>query len=635
MSTIRIIFADLNKQELLMYREDGTKIIVHQGDPRIAALVDKVFPDMRKQNFCDLPEELLQKSNAFKDTEKKMNGFVRFFKMAKAKFDEIIGNNTVEVKPDLQPQKAGDLGALQSILHPVAPSVKEVVLDKEEVANQAPLTKSEQAVKDIMANAKPSDHTDFQENTSIGVQTTVAVLEDGTIIENADKLHVQLEAVNAGLASETGLKNFLNRMASVKRAHSAQDLLTFMEKGELPIADDGTVLVYKRLKSTSEEGVYVDCHSGKVKQKLGSHVFMDASLVDPSRHNECSNGLHVARRDYLTSFSGDVCVLAKLAPEDVIAVPHGDPRKLRAKGYHIIAVLSKEDHDRVVRNKPLKDENLLGNAIAGNHVGVLQKVQITQHYGGGVIYTDVAGKTEFTSDDSLKSKSLDSLPTEGKVNVDAVAVAKAEDMFKAEPAGPTSPPLGEAEPVPEPVFTEVAKTKVAPKPANKLDTLVANYKDAEPGSLGEHVAATELVAFKKAAKKSWNALGVPVHIFDAATELAAKPAPVPVPVGVKPQKKASKPVVKPATVKTAAKKPKAPAKPVVKAARNIGPVTKVTEETLSEVETLSELVVRAIRNKSQALAKEAVAIKKAKKKGWLVLGIADDQAAEVTKLAGK
>jgi hypothetical protein len=631
MSTIRIIFADLNKQELLMYRQDGSKIIIHQGDPRIAALVDKVFPDMRKQNFCDLPEELLDKSNPFNTTEKKMNGFVRFFKMAKAKFDEIIGNNT---EPEvLPPQKAGDVSALQAVLNPVAPSVKEVVVEKEEAASQAPLTKSEQAVKDIMANAMPSSDKTFQDSVAT-VQTTVAVLEDGTIIENADKLQVQLEAVNAGLASETGLKNFLNRMASVSRAHSAQDLLTFMEKGELPIADDGMVLVYKRLRSTNQEGVYVDCHTGKVKQKVGSHVFMDASLVDPNRSTECSSGLHVARRDYLTTFSGDICVLAKLAPEDVIAVPHGDPRKLRARGYHIIAVLSQEDHDRVVRNQPLKDENLLGNAIAGNHVGVLQTVQITQHKGGGVIYTDVDGNAEFVSDESLKSKSLDALPTEGKVNVDAVAVAKADELFKAEPAGPVSEPLGVAEPVPEPVFAEVAKTKVVPKPANKLDTLVANYKDAEPGSLSEHVAATELVAFKKAAKKSWTALGVPVQIFDPATELAAKPAPVPVPKDQPKQKKASKPVVKPAAAKTAAKKPKATAKPVVKATRNIGPITKAPVNG-KPVFTVGELVVRAIDSKSQALAQQAFDAKKAKKKSWQALGVSASKVQELTKLAGK
>ncbi|AUV61879.1 RIIB lysis inhibitor [Pseudomonas phage Littlefix] len=629
MSTIRIIFADLNKQELLMYRQDGSKIIIHQGDPRIAALVDKVFPDMRKQNYCDLPEALLDKSNPFSDTEKKMNGFVRFFKMAKAKFDEIIGNTKEEVKPDLPPQKAGDLSALQSILHPVAPTVKKVVKDQNEPGDQDPLTKSEQAVKEIMAHATPSSDRSFQEE-SVGTQATVAVLEDGTIIENADKLKVQLEAVNAGLASETGLKNFLNRMASVSRAHSAQDLLTFMEKGELPIADDGTVLVYKRLRSTTAKGVYVDCYSGNVKQKVGSHVFMDASLVDPNRSTECSSGLHVARRDYLTAFSGDICVLAKLAPEDVIAVPHGDPRKLRAKGYHIIAVLSQEDHDRVVRNQPLKDENLLGNAIAGNHVGVLQTVQITQHRGGGVIYTDVAGKAEFVSDESLKSKSLDTLPTEGKVNVDAVAVAKADELFKAEPAGPVSEPLGVAEPVPEPVFTEVAQTKAAPKPANKLYSLLAAYADAEPGSVAEHVAATKLVDFKKSSRKSWTALGVSLDVHSAVVELAAKPSPV---EATKPQKKTSKPVkAKPAAAKPAAKKPKAAAKPVVKATRNIGPVTKVTD---TPAETVQQLVIRAVKNKSQALALQAFEAKKAKKKSWDALGVAPSDVVTLTKLAGK
>lgn len=614
MSTIRIIFADLNVHELHMYKEDGTKIVIPQGDPRIAKLVNKVFSDMRKQNFCDLPESFLEKENHYQETEKKMNGFVRFFKMAKAKFDEIIGNAKEPVV--IEPRTAGDAVGLNKILHPspVAP----VITKASEESSQEPLTKSEKAVAEIMAHAKPSSDSNFAEdNTS--TETTVAVLADGTVIENADKLKVQLQAVNAGLSSQEGLKNFLNRMASVSRAHSAQDLLTFMEKGELPIADDGTVLVYKRLRSTDKAGVYVDCHSGKVKQKVGSFVFMATELVDPNRHNECSNGLHVARRDYLNSFSGDVCVLAKLAPEDVIAVPHGDPRKLRAKGYHIIAVLSDQDARNVCSDRPLTDKNLLGNAIAGNHVGVLQTVEIRAYKGGDLLITDLDGVTEHKVDETLSSESLDHLPEAKNVTVDAVALAVSKIV-------PTQPGEAALMKTGEEVKASIRENL---KP-NKLETLLERYKDAEPGSLDEHVAATELVAFKKAAKKSWTALGVPVNVFDSATSLASQPAPVPVPKGTKPQKHAAKPVKKPVTKP----KGKGPAKPVVKATRNIGPITK-TPVNGKPVFTVAELVVRAIDNKSQDLAEQAITAKKAKKKGWTALGVNDAQAAAVIKLAGK
>lgn len=654
MSTTRIIYADLNKHQLTMYREDGSTIVIQQGDVRIAAIVAKVFPDMEAQKFCDLPDAMLDTTNHYRETEKKMNGFVRFFKVLKSKFDEIIGKHE-EAAVELDRRSAGDRSALDKILFPnttAQPVVTTTVSQqaKEAAESQKPLTKSAAAVADIMANAVASDHKSFNDADQPGqVTTTVAVLEDGTVIDNANKLEGQFKALNAGFASEQGMKNFLSRMASVKRAHSAQDLLTFMEKGELPIADDGSVLVYKRLRSTEEAGVYVDCHSRKVKQKVGSHVFMDEKLVDPSRHNECSNGLHVARRDYLRSFGGDICVLAKLAPEDVIAVPHGDARKLRAKGYHIIAVLTQEDHDNVVSDRPLKDASLLGNAIAGNHVGILQTVQITQQSGGGVIYTDVGNEEVKVFDENIKSESLDNLPQDANVTVDAVAVAKGT-LFKAEPAGPVGEPLGEAEPVPAPVFDEAPVAKDKPKPVTKLDGLINAYKDAEPGSLSEHIAATELVAFKKAAKKSWTALGVPVHIFDAATALAAKPQPVPAPEkGVRDTFKAKG---KPA-VKTSTKKPRAElvkrvedhkagkavvksvdlsTKPAVKATRNIGPITKVADKP---AETFWEAVEAGLKG-DKAAAERAFAFKKAKKKGWTALGVTQTQLAKLEKaLAGK
>ncbi|MEL2330844.1 hypothetical protein, partial [Klebsiella pneumoniae] len=86
-----------------------------------------------------------------------------------------------------------------------------------------------------------------------------------------------------------------------------------------PIADDGCIVIYKLLlkdgPSDHKEFSYRDIHSQKVPQSVGTLVCMNESLVDPDRRNECSNGLHVARRQYLGNFSGNVCVLAKVAPE--------------------------------------------------------------------------------------------------------------------------------------------------------------------------------------------------------------------------------------------------------------------------------------------------------------------------------
>ena len=116
---------------------------------------------------------------------------------------------------------------------------------------------------------------------------------------------------------------------------------------------------------------------------------MDKSLVDPVRNNECSNGLHVARRGYISNFSGNVCVLAKLAPEDVIAVPDYDANKMRVCGYHIIAELTQEQHNLLNNNRPITEVEsgklLLANALVGNHINRTHSVHINGHMGKNVL----------------------------------------------------------------------------------------------------------------------------------------------------------------------------------------------------------------------------------------------------------
>lgn len=462
---IRIIAAVVDTQRLTLYREDGTPIIIPQGDGRIRNLVDKVIPAIEANGYCELGQKDLAISNHFNQVQETLGGFVRFFRMFKEQMDQMMdklsGLGTEEDSSPVQPRVVGQV-----------PS-----------ATQA-------AVNEIMANATPVTSPDFHAPMS-DTETLVAVTEEGGVIPGIEKLDLQLQAVASKLGSAEGVKNFFKRLGSVERNHSIADLLTFMEKGELPIADDGSVLVYKRLNSTGKAGVFVDCHSGKVKQRVGSKVFMAESLVDPNRSNECSNGLHVARRDYLGSFSGDVCVLAKLAPEDVIAVPHGDARKLRAKGYHIIAQLSDEDKRLVIGNQPMADKVLLGNAVAGNHAPILETVEITGHYGKGVIITPLkAEQVDVQLDETKQAESLDGLPKVSKEarSVNAAQIAKAVGERK----------LSRAEKVQALLEAYKATTTVA-------DTIQK---------------AKDLVEFKRNARVSWDTLGIPPKVANDLMKVA-------------------------------------------------------------------------------------------------------------------
>ena len=651
---LQIVGFVIDIHNLTMYKADGDTLTVPQGDPRIKELVAKL---VEAKTQCDtlgvafsymLQLEDMNDKNYFAEAEKQTNGLVRFFRMAKSKvkalvdkFVEPIGFMEVGTKaaPEMEHSVTGSKAA-EAIAEVMEQAVPVATIIVEEVpptpiypkAEERPLTKSQAAVDEIMAGAIHSSSPNFnntQGETEETATTIVAVLNDGTIIPGAEALSEQAAAVAQGAGSGNGLANFMRRAGMIKRGHSVEDLLKFVQKGELPLADDGCVLVYKLLKKTRVEGVFVDCHSGNVKQRVGSFVHMDEQLVDPSRSHDCSNGLHVARRDYLGSFGGDVCVLAKLAPEDVIAVPQYDARKLRAKGYHIIAELSDSDRRRVCSNQPMEDQVLLGNAIAGIHAEIIEYVKITEQYGGGLVVTtvDSAEHGMPALDPSLAGQSLDHLenkaePAPEDCQVDArelalnVAGTKTtnSDGSVSELVDNGDGSLGVLTtgiPVGEPVLFD--PTAAVPIPAPKLisavvpnstkrpvDLLVIAFNDGRLTPLGKLKAAKALLAFKKSAKKSWTALGVSITDWEAATQLvanaeAAPPAPVEAPA-----------------------KPKADPKP--KAAK---PAAATGVKKMTQQEEMAKLVGLYEKNPDKMNARAIYNFKQKAKKGWDVLGVTD------------
>ena len=549
---LRIIAAVVDTHRLTLYRDNGETIIIPQGDPSIRRLVEKVVPAIEQNKFCELSVDEIYNTNHYNQTERELKGFVKFFRTAKATLEDLLA-------------KFGHLDQEDdNVVAPVAAGQ----LPNQEAEQQAPASKAQSAVAEIMANAKPTSSLEFHQPMT-ETDTVVAVLDNGKMIPGIEMIDVQLQAVAAKLGNAVGVQRFFERVSSVPRNHSVHDLLTFMQKGELPIADDGSVLVYKRLESTREAGVFVDCHSKKVKQKVGSKVFMDEKLVDADRTQDCSNGLHVARRDYLRSFSGDVTVLAKLAPEDVIAVPHSDARKLRAKGYHIIAQLSDEDARLVNSDRPMTDTVLLGNAVAGNHIGVIETVEITQGFGGGLIITPVTEKpAKVVLDETKQTQSLDVIEQHTKEGsqVDAVALAKS---------------IGD-------------KKSGRQQQAEEMMQAVMDASNQND----QIAAANRLVGFKKAAKVSWERLGIDEKAAARVIEIAAK--------AFEPEAKAA-PVKKEKPVKAAPWKP----------------TGATPRERIQSY--LSQPLTKEI---AEAIYRE----KKAAKKGWDKLGVSAAQQNQLTRL---
>lgn len=454
---ITITSAVVDTRQLLLYKEDGEVIRIPQGDPRIARILEEVTPALLQKGVAQIS---LDGPNIYLDYEKQSNGLVKLFRVAKTAVSRFFGG---EKPPTSIPQ----LGL-------TPPPGQEI--------------RVKQAISEVLEHAVPASSGHFQ-NVAVtpdSDQTIVAVVED-KLIPGVESLQPQIKrSVDSG--SSKGMDAFMQRLSRVieLRQHSVEDLLKFMERGDLPVADDGSIVIYKVLRRDgTKKDTYVDCHTQRVPQKIGSYVVMDETLVDPDRRNECSNGLHVARRAYVGNFSGDVCVIAKVAPEDVIAVPEHDPNKMRVCGYHILYELSPEDFAKIQRNEPFTDNDKSKKALAkileGIHVGKLEEVRIHGQNGTQVVVTP------------LQSEATPAKPTEpikvdkGTALSDATATAPAVD--------------------PKQVSKAVQKTKETLGRKAKAQKLYAMWLEAS-GDTAKYLAE-ELKAHKKASKVSWETLGIP------------------------------------------------------------------------------------------------------------------------------
>lgn len=331
---------------ITLYLDNGDTKELPSSSYRTKEIVDEILPIVTRKEVAYVN---LEDYSLVKDLQRKSNGVLRFFRRVKDAVKTAIGLESAGKADDLSERAKRVLDQV-----PAAPATIN----------------------------HPSELKDDE--------TMVAVVGDQEI-EGVEALVAQMETA-ANRNSTKGLENFLKRLAAVakERKHTADELLLFMKKGDLPIADDGSIIAYKMLFATKttvdgEEFEFVDPHSKRVSQKVGARVEMPISSVDADRRTLCSNGLHVARRDYLRNFNGDVITLIRIAPEDVITVPHYEPSKMRVRGYDILARVPQAGFLLLKQNLPMTTDpecaKLLGAAIAGELPEPTVKVEVLEEMG--------------------------------------------------------------------------------------------------------------------------------------------------------------------------------------------------------------------------------------------------------------
>lgn len=467
----RIVAAVVDTQQITLYREDTTSIQIPQGDPLVKRIVAEVIPVIDAGGIAEID---LKAPNVYRDFEEQSGGLVRFFRVAKKTVAKLMGVEEEAPGPEL-----GVHGNLPQ-----------------------PQTATAKAVEEIISQAEPVNAKEFREDSTTADQTMIAVVKneagENKVVPGVEQVRGQLK-YSSKIGSTKGMERFLARVSKIidQRPHSVQDLLRFLERGDLPIADDGSIVAYKKLFA-QQDGRYVDPHTRKVSQGVGSYVCVDEKLVDLSRRNECSNGLHIGRRSYMGSFSGDTLMLCKIDPEDVMVVPHNDPNKVRVKGYHILAKLDSASFREICADRPATSGKsavkLLSDVIAGNHIARLEEVRVHGQSGNNVVITPlVPGKAPASQITSKMEKA------ETKTQHRAL-----DDKKMLDPGETPSKLI-------DPKKISAKQAKGAPAVGSrrqKASTLYAMVLDRNRTLAERQTSARELMTFKKTSKANWKLLGI-------------------------------------------------------------------------------------------------------------------------------
>lgn len=130
------------------------------------------------------------------------------------------------------------------------------------------------------------------------------------------------------------LVRFMENLMQNPSMTSINELYLFLERGNLPITEDGHFLAYKRVTPD-----FKDIHSKTINNSIGAIVEMPRNLVNDDRMQTCAEGLHVCSLTYLQSMGGklDKTVIVKVNPRDVVSIPydHNDT-KARVCRYEVI-----------------------------------------------------------------------------------------------------------------------------------------------------------------------------------------------------------------------------------------------------------------------------------------------------------
>lgn len=190
----------------------------------------------------------------------------------------------------------------------------------------------------------------------VEVQLWIAKLSHGRVtVDETDRLRLDGALIDYGLTgrigkivrqgvSFTSLANFIERLSRNPDKTVAEDLYRFMEKGNLPLDEDGYLYGFKKVDDAYWS--YASGTDGKVQYLPETSPSMPREDCDPNRQRTCSRGLHVCSFEYLKFWyprHGRVLII-RIDPEHVTAIPADhDDQKLRCCELYVAGEIPEED----------------------------------------------------------------------------------------------------------------------------------------------------------------------------------------------------------------------------------------------------------------------------------------------------
>lgn len=170
--------------------------------------------------------------------------------------------------------------------------------------------------------------------------------------------------------------NFLKNLMKNPSQDSINELYNFLERGQLPLTDDGCFLAYKKINTD-----FTDCYTGTIDNSIGSIVKMDRDKVNADRHQTCSTGLHFCSFDYLEIYDDDLpTIILKINPRDVVSIP-ADYNNTKGRCCEYLVEAQYHDAHKAQFDAPVAKDNIIKMSTKQKMVYALIESHFLDYWG--------------------------------------------------------------------------------------------------------------------------------------------------------------------------------------------------------------------------------------------------------------